>query len=186
MQSLRGKVALLAITSAALFGCAKNEMPGVAGKVSLGKDVDPNLYRTLEIRAMAVNDELDPNDVRFPTETAEDIYTKGTAGARVYSGETRRDPPEGAVFVQIDAVLGTFSWPHPYWANGEGGEGYSQYEHWRVFAWLSNFDDSQHEVAPPSGSPYGVVDFDLDPCPSGGSFCGVTQGVDVTMDRVAP
>lgn len=184
MRSLRFSKASLALPLV-LFGC-QSAMPGAAGHVELGDGVDATKFRTLEIRAMVANDGSSLAEAKMPTAVAEDIYLYGTKAAPIWLGETQRDE-EGVVFLQLDASLTTVRFPHYFKANGRGGTGFTTEQRWRLFAWLSNEDDSQLEVAPPSGSPYGVADYEaLDCGMNGDGFCGVSQGVDVTLDRTAP
>ncbi len=135
--------------------------PGASGEVSLGPGVEPAGFQTFNIIAAAeAQTPFDPAAPVFPTTLA---YESDAAPFPV------QDPLAGMTFpshYQTGQNLGTAS-----------------QSSWRIFIWLSR---SSAESSPSSGEPYGTTPFTVPGCGVAGGFCGVTTGVDVTIDQTVP
>ena len=59
-------------------------------------------------------------------------------------------------------------------------------ERWQLFAWLSASASIEGPSQPAGGEPYGRATFVLDDCGNFGDYCAVTEGVDITINQVAP
>ncbi|WP_437331281.1 hypothetical protein [Sorangium sp. So ce394] len=149
-----------------LSGCipfGDPEGPGARGEVSLGEGVSTSGLMTLRVHAVPASDEpFDKDDPRF----------------------TGPDLAEGG-WITVNEGLDGLTFPHPYEIGS--GVGTTDTKRWRLFAWLSAADVHEDSDAPSSGEPYGTITFDIDDCgASYGGYCTVTEGVDVTIDQVAP
>ncbi|MGK4003174.1 hypothetical protein WMF31_11165 [Sorangium sp. So ce1036] len=138
------------------------EGPGARGVVSLGEGVSTSELKTLQVRAIPAS-EL-PFDDESPQFTRPDLAA---------------DDRWHALSEPLDGL----SFPHPY----EIGDvvGTTDHKRWRLLAWLSAGEDAQAD-GPESGEPYGTTTFDIDSCGRHGGYCTVTDGVNVTVDRIAP
>lgn len=157
---------VMSAVAPALSGCipfGDPEGPGASGVVSLGDGVGTSGLTTLRVRAIPASGEpFDKNDPQFTAALA---------------------PEDG--WLTVNERLDGLTFPHPY----EVGEavGTTDKQRWRLFAWLSAADVDVDSDAPSSGEPYGTITFDVDECGSGfGGYCTVTEGVNVTIDQVAP
>lgn len=134
--------------------------PGASGQVSLGSGVDATAFVAMVVHAVPDDAQrpFDPTAPAFPTSVGDDaLYTQ--------------EAPTGVTF------------PHPYEVSESIGT--TPHEHWRVFVWLSHSQEAA-VPAPASGEPFGTQPFSVDGCGSYGDFCGVTSGIDVTLDQTAP
>jgi hypothetical protein len=77
--------------------------------------------------------------------------------------------------------LSSITFPHSY--ELATGVGTTPQQRWRILAWLS----TDPEIAPlASGDPFGTAVLTIEPCDQYGDYCGVTEGVNVTVEAVAP
>jgi hypothetical protein len=108
--------------------------------------------------------------------------------------ELRANPNSGDTFDATNPVFPTESeWSvsddlskitFPYSYEIDGGIGTTSNRDWRIFAWLSA--DGSSEI-PKSGEPFGTNTFAIAECgPAVKGYCGVTEEVDVTINRSAP
>lgn len=168
--------------SLALMGCDP-PMPGVAGTVTLDSGVDASQFKNIELRAVVAEGDFDPKKPVFPSQVA-DAYQNGEGATSSWVGEMESSE-KGAVLLQLGQPLEGMKFPFDYSLGGEG-IGYTEEEHWRLFVWLSDNADSHLDKGPASGEPYGFVDFDAKGCGLGGGYCGVQEGIDLTVDKTAP
>ena len=170
------KTILMLMMAAVGSGCIPFGDPGgsgAAGEISLGKGVDPSAFKTLKIVAVV--------DTGLPFDPAHPVFT-GPAPEATFSWPASNED------------LKTVTFPHTY-LSGEA-VGTTDVERWRLFAWLSAQDEAVNvpeagftsgaEPFPLSGEPYGTAALAVDGCGSFGGFCGVTQGVNITLDQKAP
>jgi len=138
-----------------LFGAACDPMaPGASGQLVVSDRANIEEGKTLEIRLLPDNAES------FDVTTAD------------FSAENRHWQESldlaGIVF-PTDYVIG-------------GGLGSSEYEHWRVVAWISKSEDVNR---PQTGEWYGTSDYNVEDCGMAHSgFCGVISGVDIKIESL--
>jgi hypothetical protein len=134
--------------------------PGARGVVKLGKGIELDDFSSLRFQAVPASDEFDPKAPDFPDEVD---FASG-------------------YYHDLSELKFPFSYEYG------GGLGTTEHKHWRLFVWLSraDADGSDEEAHPVHGAPYGVVDYSLEGCGAYGDYCGISSGVDVTLDQVAP
>jgi hypothetical protein len=134
--------------------------PGAKGTVKLGKGVHAEDFMVLRFTAVPASREFDPKAPDFPHEVDFNF----------------------GYLHELAEVKFPFSYEYG------GGLGTTEHKHWRLFVWLSkaDLDGSDEEPHPLHGAPYGVADFTVHGCGAYGDYCGITGGVDVTLDQVAP
>jgi len=137
------------------------EGPGARGSISLGKNVDPASYTTLAVAIFPDGKaDLDPSaaiDATLPNYLTESLVPA-----------TGRPQP---------AML----FPYQY----ELGEplGTTPDQDWRMVAWLSRTAAPTQIV---TGDVFCSARFHVRGCGLAGGHCGVTTGVDCTLDQVRP
>jgi hypothetical protein len=162
----RGVVIAVALAATFAVGCVPfgdPGGPGASGQISLAKDVKTDGLATLRLRAAPDStDTFDPKAPVFP----------GAGG-------------EGSAWSGVDAGydLATITFPFDYETSDALGT--TPNGHWRLYACLSAAS-ADPVTEPSSGEPFGTVTFDLDGCGSYGDYCGVKEGVDLTIDHIAP
>lgn len=130
--------------------------PSASGTISLGDGVDSGAFSSLEARA-------------FPDSTDGETLVPDSSEVRTLS----RSLSDGVTF------------PYPY--EFDPRFGYSDKQRWRLLAWLSK--SGGEDSVPAAGEPFGVTTFDLgdcSDCKGPGTFCAVTEGVEITIDGAAP
>lgn len=152
------RMGLLSLVCLAALGCDPGG-PGAEGTISLAPELDASLYATLELRA-------------FPEPEGEFDVLDGA-------------PTSGEIFVQRHD-LADIEFPFEYLLGG--GVGTTEFKRWRVLAWLSaTKSDAELPNGPVAGEWYGTATFAVKEC--GGMFdgyCGVTGGVNLTIDTELP
>lgn len=182
MLSRTSLFASIALTSVSLFGCDPG-MPGAAGTIELGSGVDASQFANIELRAIPVEGAFDPENPAFPTQVSDNLYQTGEGPSAAWVGDLQSQE-DGVIFLQKGQALSDITFPFEYQLGGDG-IGYTELEHWRLFAWLSTNADSHLVAAPAAGEPYGVVDWDAKSCGMSG-YCSLQTGVNVTIDKIAP
>jgi hypothetical protein len=157
---LRARFALL-LAVLGVTAC-NPEGPGASGEVSLGSGVEPAGFQFFNIVAT-------PADAQSPFNPAAPSFPSASISAASEAPFPVQDPLAGMTF------------PSPYKTGQSLGT--SSQSNWEIFIWFSK---SAGEAAPTSGEPYGVTAFTVSGCGLAGGFCGVTAGVDVTLDQTAP
>ena len=133
--------------------------PGAEGVISLGPEIDPADYSTLELRA-------------FPDPEAGFDVSEGV--------------PAGGELFAVSHDLAEVEFPFEYLIGG--GVGTTEFQRWRVLAWLAVAEpEAAGADGPASGEWYGTTLFVVDACGGTvGGYCGLTKGVDFTIDTELP
>lgn len=153
----------LALSALGTIGCipfGDPEGPGASGNISLGEGVTTEGLATLRL-SVAPEAPFDPAAPSFPA-----------AGG------------EGSTWLSSVEDLTTITFPHGY--SVSDGVGTTPSERWHLFAWLSASPSRESQSQPASGEPYGRATFALDDCGNFGDYCAVTEGVDITINQIAP
>jgi hypothetical protein len=153
----------LALAALGTIGCipfGDPEPPGASGNIALGEGVTTEGFATLHFRA-APAAPFDPAAPSFPA-----------------SGG------EGSDWSSSIRDLTDIAFPQEYSVDAGGPTTPS--ESWQLFAWLSASSDMERPSQPASGEPFGRATFALDDCGNFGDYCAVTQGVDITINQIAP
>jgi hypothetical protein len=137
------------------------EGAGVSGTISWGSDVEfPAGLARLEIRAFPLKSDADPElAIPQPTTECDEVCSE------VLSQSTPFTPLISWKYVLLKDL------------------GNTEFEVWRVVAWLSKEDFS---VAPEVGDLVATATFKVSPCGEFGGFCGITSGVDLTLSELLP
>jgi hypothetical protein len=169
-------VFVLAAVSSGIVGCIPFGDPvgvGVSGDITLSKGVDASAFKTLKV--IAIVDTGTPFDPSHP----------------VFTGPA----PEGSVtWNGRNEALKAVTFPFAY--ESDASVSPTETERWRIFAWLSAQDEpikapesgfpNGAEPFPMPGEPYGTAVFAIGSCDRFGGFCGITEGVNLTLDQTAP
>ncbi len=154
-----GVALALALGPLAMAGCDP-QGPGASGTIHLGEGVKATDFTVLRLRAAPdTGAPFDPSAPSFPSADG-----------------------DGSTWDPQSEDLSVVTFPHDYTI--DEGIGTTPHERWRLFAWLSTSSDGG---APASGEPYGTTAFTIDSCGVGfGDYCSVTEGVDLTINTIAP
>lgn len=156
LASIASRIALV-VAALSLVACDPAG-PGVAGTISLGPDVDPTAWKTLEMRAAP--------DFGTPFDPAHPNFVPDTD------------------WVGAGGELSSLSFPLDYTMGKVLGS--TPQKHWRVLGWLSAAAPGTAGDFPASGEPFGTQAFDLMKCGPAGGHCATTSGIDFTIEHVAP
>lgn len=132
--------------------------PSASGVVTIGPNINITQYSTLHIRA-------------FPSPT----FTLSLPDLQTAEAL----PP------LIVSALSEIAFPYKY--EPVGVMGISDEAKYELFAWLSKETNSPELKGPFSGDAYGQTTFQAKKCGSfSKSYCGVTGGTDILIDKIAP
>ena len=155
--------AAFALAALGAIGCVPfgdPEPSSADGTIALGGQVKTDGFVTLRLR-VAPEAAFDPAAPSFPA-----------------------DGGEGSAWSVPSEELSTVTFPHAYRADGSGLP--TPTERWQIFAWLSASGIEGKSSQPGSGEPYGRATFALQDCGDYGDYCGSTEGVNITIDQIAP
>jgi hypothetical protein len=151
---------VMAVVGTGVVGCDP-EGAGASGVITLGEGVDASAFRTINVTAIV--DTGKPFDPKQPVFTASE-QTDG--------------------WLPFRQDLSVTKFPLEYQVSQ--GVGTTPNEHWRVFAWLTA-QDIGGSNAPASAEPYGTATVTIGECGGAfGDYCGVTDGVNITINQTAP